>query len=61
MNKPKVLITRKLAQAGILEVMQKCEVDLWCDDCPMPPEILKTKIKAVDDVCDALAIAILAA
>ncbi|MER2598881.1 MAG: D-glycerate dehydrogenase [Caldilineales bacterium] len=46
--KPKVLITRRVPQAGIDRVAEVCDIELWDSDLPIPREVLLQKVADKD-------------
>lgn len=46
--KPKVLITRRVPQAGIDRVAEVCDVELWDSDLPIPRDVLLEKVAGKD-------------
>lgn len=46
--KPKVLITRRVPQAGIDRVAEVCDIELWDSDLPIPRDVLLEKVAGKD-------------
>ncbi|MDC3417583.1 NAD(P)-dependent oxidoreductase, partial [Aquibacillus salsiterrae] len=49
MQRPKVYITRKIDDAIVSKISEKCEVTMWGkEDEPVPREVLLEKVKQID-------------
>ncbi len=46
--KPKVFVSRVIPAAGLDQVKEHCEVDLWTEQLPPPYEVLLERVKGVD-------------
>jgi glyoxylate reductase len=44
-TKPKVYVTRIIPEAGLAEVRDFCEVEIWEEDVPVPREVLLEKVR----------------
>lgn len=48
MERPKVLVTRRVHEDALKRIRQDCEVDLWSEDRPIPRNELLARIMDVD-------------
>jgi glyoxylate reductase len=48
MKLPKIFITRRIPADKLDQVRQHCQVDLWDEELPPPPEILLEHVRGVD-------------
>ncbi|WP_017755092.1 2-hydroxyacid dehydrogenase [Calidifontibacillus oryziterrae] len=49
--KPKILITRKIADEVVSKISEVCEVDMWPDEeRPIPREILEKKVEDIEGI-----------
>jgi glyoxylate reductase len=46
--KPKVLVTRIIPEAGLAQIRDACDAEVWTDPLPPPPDILRDKIAHID-------------
>lgn len=53
-DRPKVLVTRVIPDAGLDPVRNACEVDLWTDELPPPREELLQRVAGVDGLLSLL-------
>src|SRR5687767_14286194 len=53
-DRPKVLVTRVIPDAGLEPVRAACEVDLWSDELPPPREELLRRVAGKDGVLSLL-------
>jgi glyoxylate reductase len=56
----KILVTRRIPDAGLDMLSSSCQVDVWSEDRPMPPEILAERVKDCDGLLSMLTDAITA-
>jgi glyoxylate reductase len=54
MTKPKVFITRRIPDAGLILIYEECEVDLWDQDLPPSKEELLQHVPGVDGILSLL-------
>jgi lactate dehydrogenase-like 2-hydroxyacid dehydrogenase len=53
-DRPKVLVTRVIPDAGLDLVREACEVDLWTEELPPPREELLRRVAGVDGLLSLL-------
>src|SRR5687767_16015803 len=53
-DRPKVLVTRVIPDAGLEPVRAACEVDLWSDELPPPREELLRRVNGADGLLSLL-------
>lgn len=54
MSKPKVFVTRRIPDAGLSQVLENTDAELWEDPLPPPYEVLKEKVKGCDGLLSLL-------
>jgi len=54
MAKPKVYVTRRIAQKGLDMIAQVAEVELWPEELPPPHEVLLEKVRNVEGLVSLL-------
>lgn len=52
--KPKVLVTRPIPAAGLDIVRPACDMDLWDEPRPVPPDILMQRVQGVEGILSML-------
>jgi glyoxylate reductase len=52
--KPKVLVTRVLPEAGLKLIRDACDAEVWTDQLPPPPAVLRQKIAGCDGLVSLL-------
>lgn len=45
MPKPKVFVTRRIPQSGLEKVLSACDAEVWPEDLPPPPDVLRAKVR----------------
>jgi len=50
MPRPKVFVTRRIPRTALARVQAACDVDLWEDPLPPPPEVLRARVKDCEGV-----------
>ena len=53
-NRPRVLVTRRIPEAGLELVRAACDVDLWPDQLPPPAGVLRDRIRDCDGLVSLL-------
>ena len=48
MSKPKVFVTRKIPEKGLLPILEAADADVWQDEAPPPYAVLEEKIKDIE-------------
>jgi glyoxylate reductase len=54
MSKPKVFVCRPIAKEALDKIAQATEMEVWPDELPPPPAVIREKIKNVDGVLTLL-------
>ena len=54
MSQPRVLVTRVIPAEGVRLLEAVCDVDLWQDELPPPPDVLLARARACDGVLSLL-------
>ncbi|MEX0713785.1 MAG: D-glycerate dehydrogenase [Pirellulales bacterium] len=44
MSKPRVFVTRRIPDAGLKKIVEHCQAEIWPDQLPPPPELLRQKV-----------------
>ncbi|MEX2118603.1 MAG: D-glycerate dehydrogenase [Pirellulales bacterium] len=44
MSKPRVFVTRRIPDAGLKKIAEHCQAEIWPEQLPPPPEILRQKV-----------------
>lgn len=52
--KPRIVITRELPGSAVNRLGELCDVDLWREETPIPPEVLRAKVENVDGILTLL-------
>ena len=53
-DRPRVLVTRRIPDAGLSLVSAQAEVDLWSEELPPPRELLLERVRGVDGLLSLL-------
>jgi glyoxylate reductase len=53
-DRPRVLVTRRIPEAGLSALRSVAEVDLWDDELPPPREVLLERVRGVDGLLSLL-------
>jgi glyoxylate reductase len=54
MARPKVFVTRVIPDAGLEKVKQACDAEIWPDQLPPPPDVLRSKLAGCRGVLSLL-------
>ena len=54
MAKPRVFVTRAIPAAGLEKVRASCDAEIWPEQMPPSPEVLKAKLATCDGVLSLL-------
>src|SRR5713226_6560939 len=54
MNKPKVLVTRLIPAAGLEQVREYCNADIWTEPLPPSADVLRRKVSDCDGLLSLL-------
>ena len=52
--KPKVFVTRRIPEAGLVRINEECEAEIWPERLPPPYETIKLKIADCDGIVSLL-------
>lgn len=50
MSRPKVLVTRRIPEAGLVRVEQECDAEVWEDPLPPPRDVLLEKVAGCEGI-----------
>jgi glyoxylate reductase len=53
-ERPRVFISRRIPEAGLSQIQDACDVDLWPGDLPPPPAELRHRVSASDGMVSLL-------
>jgi glyoxylate reductase len=53
-SRPRVFVTRELPGDGVARLREHCEVDLWREELPPSPEVLRQAVAGVDGLLSML-------
>src|SRR6267154_176490 len=53
-GKPKVLVTRKIPEAGLKKITDHCDAEVWPEQMPPPYEVLRAKVAGCDGLVSLL-------
>ena len=53
-DRPRVLVTRRIPDAGLSDVRAAADVDLWDEELPPPREVLLERVRGVDGLLSLL-------
>src|SRR5712692_58617 len=54
MNKPKVFVTRLIPAAGLEQVREYCDADIWTEPLPPPADVLRRKVSDCEGLLSLL-------
>ena len=54
MAKPKVLVTRRIPEAGLKRIVAACDADVWTDPLPPPRDVLLAKVASCEGLLSLL-------
>src|SRR5438132_13584121 len=54
MNKPKVFVTRLIPAAGLEQVRQHCDADIWTEPLPPSADVLRRKVSDCEGLLSLL-------
>lgn len=54
MPRPRVFVTRRIPEAGLARIMEACDAEIWPEDLPPPPEVLREKVQHCDGLLSLL-------
>ena len=54
MNKPKVFVTRLIPAAGLDQVREHCDADIWTEPLPPSPDVLRRKVSGCEGLLSLL-------
>jgi glyoxylate reductase len=52
--KPKVFVTRIIPEAGLKQIKEQCEAEIWTDPMPPPYAVIRQKVAACDGLVSLL-------
>src|SRR5207247_8921505 len=54
MHKPKVFVTRLIPAAGLEQVREYCDADIWTEPLPPPADVLRRKVSDCEGLLSLL-------
>lgn len=54
MSKPKVFVSRRIPDAGLKRILAACDAEIWPEQLPPPPDVLRQKVAQVDGLLSLL-------
>ncbi len=58
MARPKVFLTRRIPEAGLLSILEACDADVWPHRLPPPVEVIRERVAGCDGLLTLLTVRI---